>query len=206
MLPTPSPAELRVRAPRLIAGLVLFGLGLAFMVVADLGLSPWEVLHQGLSERSGIPIGTVGIIAGLIVLGAWIPLQERPGLGTLANVVLIGVVMDLTIWQFPEVTNLIERWSLMVSGLLMISIGSGLYIGVGMGPGPRDGLMTGLARRGYNLALARTVIEVLVLVVGWLLGGTVGIGTVAFSFGVGPLVGFFLPRMTLDPVPAPATG
>ena len=206
MLPTPSPAELRVRAPRLIAGLVLFGLGLAFMVVADLGLSPWEVLHQGLSERSGIPIGTVGIIAGLIVLGAWIPLQERPGLGTLANVVLIGVVMDLTIWQFPEVTNLIGRWSLMVSGLLMISIGSGLYIGVGMGPGPRDGLMTGLARRGYNLALARTVIEVLVLVVGWLLGGTVGIGTVAFSFGVGPLVGFFLPRMTLDPVPAPATG
>ena len=206
MLPTPSPAELRVRAPRLIAGLVLFGLGLAFMVVADLGLSPWEVLHQGLSERSGIPIGTVGIIAGLIVLGAWIPLQERPGLGTLANVVLIGVVMDLTIWQFPEVTNLMERWFLMVSGLLMISIGSGLYIGVGMGPGPRDGLMTGLARRGYNLALARTVIEVLVLVVGWLLGGTVGIGTVAFSFGVGPLVGFFLPRMTLDPVPAPATG
>ncbi len=205
MLPHPSRAELRRRAPRLLAGLVLFGLGLAFMVAADLGLAPWEVLHQGLSRRTGIPIGTMGIITGIGVLLAWIPLRERPGLGTVANVVVIGVVIDLALWKFPDVTHPAGRWSLLAGGLLAIGVGSGLYIGAGMGPGPRDGLMTGIARRGHRIGVVRTAIEVSVLAAGWLLGGTVGIGTVAFSFGIGPLVGFFLPRLSLEPVPVPAT-
>ncbi len=204
MLPRPSPAELRRRVPRLLAGLVFFGLGLAFMVAADLGLAPWEVLHQGLSRRTGIPIGTMGIITGVFVLAAWIPLREKPGLGTVANVVVIGVVIDLTLWGFPDVTSPAGRWALLVAGLAVIGLGSGLYIGAGMGPGPRDGLMTGIARRGYRIGVVRTAIEVAVLVAGWLLGGTVGVGTVAFSFGIGPLVGFFLPRLMLEPVPARA--
>ncbi len=204
MLPRPSPAEMRRRLPRLLAGLVLFGLGLACMVVADLGLAPWEVLHQGLSRRTGVPIGTMGIITGIVVLAAWIPLRERPGLGTLANVVVIGVVIDLALWVFPDVVGAVARWSLLAGGLVAIGVGSGLYIGVGMGPGPRDGLMTGIARRGHRIGVVRTAIEVSVLVAGWLLGGTVGVGTVAFSFGIGPLVGFFLPRLTLEPVAAAA--
>ncbi len=204
MLPRPSPAEMRRRLPRLLAGLVLFGLGLACMVVADLGLAPWEVLHQGLSRRTGVPIGTMGIITGIVVLAAWIPLRERPGLGTLANVVVIGVVIDLALWVFPDVVGAVARWSLLAGGLVAIGVGSGLYIGVGMGPGPRDGLMTGIARRGHRIGVVRTAIEVSVLVAGWLLGDTVGVGTVAFSFGIGPLVGFFLPRLTLEPVAAAA--
>ena len=204
MLPMPSATELRRRLPRLLAGLFLFGFGLALMVVADLGLAPWEVLHQGLSRRTGIPIGTMGIITGIMVLAAWIPLRERPGLGTVANVILIGIVIDVTLWLLPDVANLAGRWALMVGGVLLVGLASGLYIGAGMGPGPRDGLMTGLAARGLNIAAVRTTIEVTVLVLGWLLGGTVGAGTLAFSFGVGPLVGFFLPRMTVTP--APATG
>lgn len=199
MLPIPPWSELRARLPRLLFGLVLFGLGLAFMVVADLGLAPWEVLHQGISRRTGIPIGTVGIITGLLVLVAWIPLGERIGVGTIANVILIGVVIDLTLLVLPEqLDQLIMRWAALMGGLLLVAIGSGYYIGAGLGPGPRDGLMTGLNRRtGYPIGAVRAVLEVAVLIAGWLLGGTVGIGTVFFAFGIGPLVQFFLNRLSL---------
>lgn len=201
MLPVPSRTELARRLPRLIIGLVLFGLGIAMMVLSDLGLSPWEVLHQGISLKTGIPLGTVGIITGALVLVLWIPLGERPGIGTLANVVLIGVVIDITLLFFPDAASVLWlRWVLLLGGTLVIAIGTGLYIGAGLGPGPRDGLMTGLGNKGIPIGLARAVIEVTVLVLGYLLGGTVGIGTVIFAFGVGPLVQVILPALSLDPV------
>jgi len=185
-------------------GLVLFGVGIALMVIANLGLSPWEALHQGISRRTGIPIGTVGILTGIIVLLLWIPLRERPGIGTIANVFLIGIVIDLTLWVAPEsVEQLWLAWLLLLGGITLVGLGTGLYIGTDLGPGPRDGLMTGLARRGIHIGLARGSIEITVLVVGWLLGGTIGFGTVIFAFGMGPLVALFLPRLSLEPLQKP---
>jgi uncharacterized membrane protein YczE len=185
----------------LIVGLGLFGIGVAMMVLAELGLSPWEVMSQGISFRTGIPIGTVGILIGIVVLLLWIPLKEKLGIGTVFNVFVIGVVLDLTLWLSPEtVEHLAMRWVLLVGGIVIIGIGSGLYIGAGLGPGPRDGLMTGLARRGINVGVARFGIEITVLVVGWLLGGTVGIGTVLFAFGMGPLIAIFLPWLSIEPL------
>jgi uncharacterized membrane protein YczE len=180
-------------------GLVLFGLGLALMVAADLGLGPWEVFHQGISDKTGIPIGTVGIIAGALVLVLWIPLRERIGLGTILNVIVIGVVIDLTLLVVDEPSAAAAQWTYLLAGLLAVGVGSGYYIGAGLGPGPRDGLMTGLARRGYSVALARTGIEVAALVAGALLGGTVGVGTILYAFGIGPLVAYFLPRLIVKP-------
>ncbi|HSR45719.1 MAG TPA: hypothetical protein VLT15_10910 [Acidimicrobiia bacterium] len=205
MLPRPPRAELRNRLPRLMFGLFLFGLGLAFMVIADLGLAPWEVMHQGISGRTGIPIGTVGILTGMLVLLAWFPIGERFGIGTLANVIFIGIVIDLSLWLLPDhLDSLAVRWPTMLGGLVLVAVGSGYYIGVHLGPGPRDGLMTGLSRRtGRPIGLVRAIIELTVLGVGWLLGGTVGAGTVAFAFGIGPLVQLFLGRLSL-PFAAPA--
>ena len=201
MLPTPTRQDLRERLPRLIFGLVLFGIGVAIMVVANLGLSPWEVLHQGISFRTGISIGTVAIITGVAVLLLWIPLHERIGIGTVLNVLIIGPVVDLSLWLLPETVDAMWlRWALMAGGTLLIAIGSGLYIGAGLGPGPRDGLMTGLANKGLNVALARIGIEIAVLVIGYFLGGTVGIGTLVFAFGVGPLVAIFLPMFSMKPL------
>ncbi len=201
MLPFPSRSELVRRVPRLILGLVLFGLGISMMVTANLGLSPWEVFHQGISRRTGIPLGTVGILTGILVLLLWFPLRERPGIGTITNVFLIGIVIDLTQLVFPDSIDMMWlRWVLMLGGTVVIALGSGLYIGVGLGPGPRDGLMTGLSRRNIPIGVARIGIEVTVLAAGWILGGTVGIGTVVFAFGVGPLVAVFLPRMSLEPL------
>ena len=201
MLPTPTRNELAARLPRLILGLVLFGIGIAIMVIANLGLSPWEVLHQGISRHTGIPIGTVGILTGIVVLLLWIPLHERIGIGTLLNVLLIGLVVDASLWLLPDtIETMWLRWALMLGGTVIIAVGSGLYIGAGMGPGPRDGLMTGLARRGINVAVARVGIEITVLVIGYFLGGTVGVGTVVFAFGVGPLVAIFLPMFSMPPL------
>jgi uncharacterized membrane protein YczE len=201
MLPMPTKQQLAARLPRLIVGLVLFGIGVAMMVVANLGLSPWEVLHQGISRKTGIPIGTVGIITGVLVLLLWIPLKERIGIGTMFNVVMIGVVIDLTLWVLPETIEMLWlRWVLMLGGTVIIAFGTGLYIGVGLGPGPRDGLMMGLARKGVNVGIARIGIELSVLIIGWLMGGTVGIGTVVFAFGVGPLVAVFLPKLSMTPL------
>jgi uncharacterized membrane protein YczE len=201
MLPMPTKQQLTARVPRLLVGLVLFGIGIAIMVVANLGLSPWEVLHQGISRNTGIPIGTVGIITGVLVLVLWIPLKERIGIGTILNVILIGIVVDLTLWVMPEaIDETWLRWAMMLGGTVVIAFGSGLYIGAGLGPGPRDGLMMGLQRKGINVGVARIGIEVSVLVIGWLMGGTVGVGTLVFAFGVGPLVAVFLPRLSLPPL------
>ena len=198
MLSLPPWTELRRLIPRLLLGLVLFGLGLALMVVADLGLAPWEVLHQGISRQTGIPIGTVGILTGIIVLVLWIPLRERIGLGTVANVIVIGIVIDLTLLLLPaRIDDLTLRWAALAGGLLLVGAGSGFYIGAGLGPGPRDGLMTGLARRGHSIRVVRGGIEISVLAAGWLLGGTVGIGTVIFAFGIGPLVQVALGRLSV---------
>lgn len=201
MLPIPDRVELRRRFPRLIVGLVFFGWGIALMVAANLGLSPWGVFHQGIESKTGIPIGTVGIITGLIVLSLWIPLEERFGIGTVTNVIVVGIVVDLTIWALPEITNLGQRWVALLAGIFLVGLATGLYIGVGLGPGPRDGLMTGLARRGYPVGVVRVGIELSVLTVGFLFGGTVGIGTVIFSFGIGGLVHMLLPRLRMEPVP-----
>jgi len=183
-------------------GLVLFGLGLALMVIAELGLSPWDVFHQGVSERIGIPIGTVVIITGLLLLVFWIPLKERIGIGTIANAIVIGLTLDVALLVLPESLDATAaRWLAMLTGVVMVAIGSGFYIGAGLGPGPRDGLMTGLARiTGRPIGLVRGVLEVAVLIVGWLLGGTVGVGTLVFAFGIGPLVQFFLNKLQLAPV------
>lgn len=179
----------------------MFGVGIAMLVLADLGLAPWGVFHQGISFRTGIPIGTVGIITGMFVLLLWIPLGERFGIGTVSNVIGVGVVIDTTLWLAPDdVATLWLRWALLLIGISLIALGSGFYIGAGLGPGPRDGVMTGLGRRGIPIGLARGLIEVTVLAVGWLLGGTVGIGTLVFAFGVGPLVGWLLPVLSLPPL------
>lgn len=198
-------ARMGHRLFRLLFGLVLFGLGVAVMVMSDLGLSPWEVLHQGISEQTGVPIGTVGIITGLFVLLLWIPLRERIGLGTVLNVILIGLVIDMTLFLYDYGGEpLWVRTLMMFAGVGLIGLGTAFYIGAGLGPGPRDGLMTGLARRGYPIGPVRIGLEVAVLVVGWLLGGTVGVGTLVFAFGVGLLIAWLLPRLTFEPETAPA--
>jgi uncharacterized membrane protein YczE len=205
MLPLPPRSQLVRRIPRVFVGLVLFGVGIAFMVVSELGLAPWEVFHQGMSELTGIPLGTMGIITGALVLLGWIPLRERVGIGTLMNVTIIGIVIDLTLLILPESAGSVPlRWTALLGGIALIGLGSGLYIGAGLGPGPRDGLMTGLARRGYRMRRARTLVEVIVLVVGWLLGGTVGIGTVLFAFGVGPAVELSFKKTAVVPLSADA--
>jgi uncharacterized membrane protein YczE len=197
--------EPRQRIPRLVAGLVLCGLGIAFMVAADLGLSPWAVLDQGISEHTGIPIGTVSIIVGALVLLAWVPLRERPGLGTVLNVLLIGITIDVALLVLDTPDTLAGRLAFLAVGAFLWGPGSGLYIGAGLGPGPRDGLMTGLAARGVgSIRLVRTGIELTALAAGWLLGGSVGLGTVAFAATIGPNVQFFLPRLTVGELEATA--
>ena len=188
--------------PPLLFGLVLFGFGLALMVIADLGLAPWDVLHQGISDRTGIPIGTVVIIVGVLLLVAWIPLKEKIGIGTIANAIVIGVVLDLSLLVLPErLTAWPQQWAALLVGVVLVGIGSGYYIGAGLGPGPSDGLMTGLARMGYPIFAVRAAIELSALVVGWILGGTVGVGTVIFALAMGPLVHFFMEKLSLHPVP-----
>jgi uncharacterized membrane protein YczE len=184
------------RLPRVCGGLVLFGVGIAMMVAGDLGLGPWDVFHQGLADLSGIDIGLIIILVGVVVLAGFIPLREKVGLGTLLNAVLIGLTVNLVLRVLEEPDGLAPRFLLMAAGPVVIAIGSGLYIGGGLGPGPRDGIMTGLSRRGIAVWKARTGIEASVFVAGVLLGGAVGIGTIWFAVGIGPMVGFFLPRLT----------
>lgn len=196
--------DLPRRLPRLFLGLALFGVGIAFMVRADLGLSPWDVLHEGVAGRTALSIGMVSILTSLVVLLLWIPLRERPGIGTLCNAVVIGLVVDATLWAMPEMHQLAPRIALMLLGPVVVAVGSGYYIGAGLGPGPRDGLMTGLARRGPAIGPVRGGIELVVLLLGWALGGTVGVGTVVFTLGIGPLVHLFLGRLEMDdPSPSP---
>lgn len=176
----------------------MFGVGIALMVRADLGLAPWDVLHQGVSERTGVAIGTVTILVGIVVLLLWLPIRERFGLGTVLNVIVIGLVVDGTLAVVDAPAPLVARVGFLVIGIFLFGPGSGLYIGAGLGPGPRDGLMTGLARRGGSVRVVRTGIELTALAVGAALGGSVGLGTVAFAVTVGPNVHWFLDRMTLD--------
>jgi uncharacterized membrane protein YczE len=199
--------ELPVRLPRLLTGLVLGGVGIAAMVRADLGLPPWAVLDHGISKHTGIPIGTVGILVGIVVLMTWIALRERPGLGTVLNILVIGATTDAVLAIVPETDYAPAQAAFLLFGALIWGPGSGLYIGAGLGPGPRDGLMTGLAaRRVGSIRAVRTVLELGALTAGWLLGGRVGVGTVLFACTIGPNVQFFLQRLTVkSPTPAPAT-
>lgn len=187
------------RAVRLLAGLVVFGGSLALLIKAGLGLDPWDVFAQGVALRTGLSIGTVAILTSLLLLLAWIPLRQRLGIGTLANAVLVGGMIDLGLAVLPEPGHPLVQVGYLVAAIVGAGIGSGLYIGAGWGPGARDGIMTGLAARGVPLVLARAAIELSALLVGWLLGGSVGIGTVAFAFGIGPVVGFLLPRLSIRP-------
>ncbi|MDQ3679296.1 MAG: hypothetical protein M3378_01900 [Actinomycetota bacterium] len=204
MFQLPARVGLRRRLLQLFPGLVACGVGLALMVRARLGLGPWDVLHQGLSERTALPMGTLVILVGFLVLLGWVPLRQRLGVGTLCNVVLIGLVIDAVLAVTPEPEGLATRWACLLLGLMLMGLGSGMYIGAGLGPGPRDGLMTGLAARGYSLRLVRTLIELTALGGGWVLGGTVGVGTLLFAVGIGPLVQLFLGRMTIPALPATA--
>jgi uncharacterized membrane protein YczE len=184
--------DLRAAAPRLpglLLGLVVFGIGIALMAQAGLGLGPWEAFHQGISRITGIPLGTVSILVGIPVLALWWPLGERPGIGTILNIALIGVATNVGIDLIPAMTEIPAQLAMMLAGVGVIGIGSGLYLAADLGPGPRDGLMTGLHHRfGWSIRRSRTLIEVAVLVAGWLLGGTIGLGTVVFAFGIGPIV------------------
>lgn len=191
------------RLIQLFIGLVLYGASMALMLRAALGLDPWDVFHQGLAGEVGLSIGKVVNLVGLAVLLLWIPLKQRPGIGTVANVILIGTAMDMTLSVLPPIEGLALQVAALVVSIVANGMAGALYIGAGLGPGPRDGLMTGLVRRtGWSLRIVRTAIELTVLGLGWLLGGTVGVGTLLYAFTIGPLVQVFLPMVTIsDPRP-----
>ena len=193
------------RLVQLYAGLVLYGVSMAMLVRSGLGVMPWDVFHQGLAHRLGWSLGTVTIVVGAVVLLAWIPLRERPGLGTVSNVVVIGLAVDRTLAVLPHPSSLALEALLLVGGIVLNAVATAAYIGVRFGPGPRDGLMTGLVRRtGGSVRLVRTAIEVVVVLVGWLLGGTFGLGTVLYALCIGPLVQPLLPRLSVPRQPAAA--
>lgn len=184
------------RGGALLIGLIGYGFSMALMIKAGLGLDPWDVFHQGLAGRTGLSFGLITAIVGVGVLLAWIPLRNRPGIGTVANVIVIAVVVDASLAVLPAPSALPIRIAMMIGSVVLNAISTVLYIGAGMGPGPRDGLMTGLvARTGISVRVVRTSIEATVLAVGWLLGGTVGVGTVVYALGIGPLVQLFV-RLT----------
>jgi uncharacterized membrane protein YczE len=199
----PGAAGLPRRVRRLLTGLVAMGGGIGLMAEAGLGLGPWDVLHQGLALRTGLSLGSLNIAVGVGVLLLWLPLRQRPGIGTVLNVLVIGLVVDLTLALLPEAEHLAVRVPAMLAGVVLMGVGSGLYIGAGLGPGPRDGLMTGVAARGHSVRSVRTALEVTVLVLGWALGGTVGVGTVVLALAIGPLVQASLEWLGL-PAPTPA--
>ncbi|MEW1955154.1 hypothetical protein [Terrabacter sp. NPDC080008] len=187
------------RVAQLLVGLVLYGVSMSMMIRSTLGLDPWDVFHAGIATHVPLTFGQVTIIVGALVLLLWVPLRQWPGLGTVANVVVIGLAADAGLALIEPPEALWVRALLLVAGIVLNGVAGGLYIGSQLGPGPRDGLMTGLARRTrLSIRLVRTSIEVVVLSVGWLLGGPVGLGTIAYAVSIGPLVQFFLPRLTVD--------
>jgi len=194
---------LRYRFPRrflqLQAGLVLYGVSMAMFIRADLGLDPWDVFHQGVSERTGLRFGWVVIITGAAVLLLWIPLRQRPGIGTVSNAIVVGLAVEGALAVIPAVDPLWARILVLVAAVALNGVATASYIGAALGPGPRDGLMTGLAGRFPRLSirLVRTALEVTVLAIGWLLGGSVGIGTVVYALAIGPLTQAFLPLFTV---------
>ncbi|MGV9421368.1 membrane protein YczE [Streptomyces sp. NPDC003674] len=194
------------RLIQLYAGLALYGASSALLVAAGLGLEPWNVLHQGLAELTGLTIGVVSIAVGAVVLLLWIPLRQRPGLGTVSNVFVVGLAMDGTLALLPDVRALAVRVPLLVAGIVLNGAATGLYIAASFGPGPRDGLMTGLHRRtGRSIRLMRTVVEVTVVVTGFALGGTIGVGTVLYAVSIGPLAQLFLRVFDVRPAPGGST-
>lgn len=208
----PIPADRRARRfTQLLAGLLLYGFTMGLMVRAVLGLDPWDVFHQGLTElvNRWVPLsyGAVITTVSVLVLLLWIPLRQRPGVGTIANAAIIGFAVDLTLWVVPPVDNLTLRIGLLVASVLGNALAGALYLGAGLGPGPRDGLMTGLVARGVgSIRVVRTVIELTVLAIGWAMGGVVGVGTVVYAVAIGPLLHILLPKVqvTADPVVVPA--
>jgi len=187
------------RLPGLIAGLLLFGIGIAFMAEAGMGLGPWEVFHQGIARQLGVQLGTVSIVLGIPILLAWYPVGERPGVGTVLNIVLIGTATNVAMGVLPTVVGQPQQLLVMILGVVTIAAGSGLYLASDLGPGPRDGLMTGLHFRfGWSIRRARTAVELTVLVLGFLAGGTIGLGTVVFALGIGPLVQVMLRAFDRD--------
>ena len=188
------------RLLQLYAGLALYGFSMALMVRGDLGNMPWDVLHQGLSEQLGLSFGTVTILVGALVLLAWIPLRERPGLGTASNIVVIGIAVDASLAVVPELEATAARTFMALAGVLLNAVATAAYIGVRLGPGPRDGLMTALVRvTGRSIRLVRTAIEVAVVVVGFLLGGTLGVVTIVYALCIGPIAHLLLPRLSIHP-------
>ena len=195
MLAMTRPAR---RLTQLYAGLVLYGASMALQIRANLGLDPWDVFHQGVSDKTGLSFGTVVIITGAIVLLAWVPLRQRPGLGTVSNVFVIGFAVDIFLAAMPDANWLPAQLTMLASGVVLNALAGAMYIGAGLGPGPRDGLMTGLVRvTGRSVGLIRTSIEVSGLVAGVVLGGTVGLGPVVDALSIGPLLGLMLPPLTL---------
>jgi uncharacterized membrane protein YczE len=186
------------RLARCTFGLALFAVGISLQMNANIGAPPWDVFHQGVSKQTEISVGKVIVMTGFILLLLWIPLKQKPGLGTILNALEIGLVADLALAIIPEPSNILIRLVMAALGIVVVAVGTGFYIGSALGPGPRDGLMTGLAKRGIPIRIGRTAIEVTVLIVGLVLGGQVGVATFAFAFGVGPLVHFFLPRLAIS--------
>jgi uncharacterized membrane protein YczE len=192
-----SPAFILTRRIiQLFVGLFAYGIAISLMVQAGIGVAPWDVLTQGISHQTGLEFGLLTNIIGLGVLLCWIPIRQRPGFGTLANVLLIGPSAQLGLWILPKQHLLGFQILFYVIGLVLLALATGLYIGARMGPGPRDGLMTGIhARTGWKLWIVRTAIEITVLLIGWALGGNFGPGTIAFALLIGPMVGFAIPRL-----------
>lgn len=197
-----APRRLGRRLAQLYAGLALYGASSALLVEAGLGLEPWGVLHQGLAELTGLTIGVVSIAVGAVVLLLWVPLRQRPGLGTVSNVFVVGLAMDATLALVPASHGLAVRVPLLVTGIVLNGVATGLYIAARFGPGPRDGLMTGLHRRtGRSVRLMRTAVEVSVVVTGFALGGTIGAGTILYALSIGPLAQLFLRLFAVPAVP-----
>lgn len=192
-----SPALIMTRRiSQLLVGLFFYGFGLALMVRGAIGVAPWDVLTQGIAKQTGLEFGFITVVVGAIVLLLWIPIRQKPGLGTVLNVLLVGPAASFGLWVIPEQTDLFTRIVLFAGGLALVALATGLYIGARFGPGPRDGLMTGIHRKyGWKIWIVRTAIEVTVLAIGWALGGNVGVGTVAFALLIGPMVNVTIPLL-----------
>lgn len=202
--PLPNPiAQLRTgRLPRrlvqLYLGLMLYGTSMALMIESELGLDPWDVLHYGITQHVPLSFGTVVIVMSFVVLLLWIPLKQWPGFGTISNAIVVGLATDLGLWLLDRPDPLWLRITFLVLGIVLNAVATAAYIGAHLGPGPRDGLMTGLVRRtGRSVRLIRTSLEVSVLAIGWLLGGVVGVGTVAYALLIGPLAHILMPRFEI---------
>jgi uncharacterized membrane protein YczE len=194
-------SSLARRLRNLYAGLIMFGVSMALMLQAGLGLDSWDVLHQGLARKTGLQFGWVVIAIGALVLLLWVPLRQRPGFGTVSNVIVVGLAVDAALDVVPTPSAIAVRITFLVVGIVANGVATGLYIGAGLGPGPRDGLMTGLAACGHSIRVMRTAIELSVLSVGWLLGGSVGVGTVLYAVAIGPLAHYLIPRLAVRTEP-----